>query len=226
MKQCSKCKQWKDESCFTKKKDNKDGLTTKCKDCQAIYYQEHKEELKKRAKENYYKNKERYNEYDRQRSKTQNRKEWTKQWKENNQDKLQYYRENRDNKKRYSTPQAKIDKCIMGYLARSIKSNFDSKIGCMYKDNLTFTIQEFKSYFESLFTSEMSWNNFGEYWEMDHIIPKKFFSYVSTDDRDFKICWSLMNLRPLTIEENRTRPRDLGSDISEELKQQILGQDF
>lgn len=226
LKLCRICKQWKDEACFSKKKASKDGLTTKCKECQAKYYQEHKEHLKKKAKEYYYENIEKYHEYDKQRAKDPKRIEWKEKWNENNQDKLKYYRENRDNKKRYSTPQAKIDKCIMGYLARSIKSKFDLKIGCMYKDNLTFTIQEFKQYFESLFTQEMSWDNFGEYWEMDHIIPKKYFSYVSPDDRDFKICWSLMNLRPLTTEENRARPRDLGSDISEELKQQILGQNF
>lgn len=34
-----------------------------------------------------------------------------------------------------------------------------------------------------------------------------------------------MNLRPLNWLKNRQRPKD-GSDISEELKQQILSQDF
>ena len=37
MKQCTKCKQWKDESEFNKRKDSKDGLRTECKICQRDY---------------------------------------------------------------------------------------------------------------------------------------------------------------------------------------------
>lgn len=49
----------------------------------------------------------------------------------------------------------------------------------------------------------------------------------SADDKDkqFQICWSLMNLRPLEKSANRNRPKD-GRDISEDLKQQILGQNI
>lgn len=222
---CRVCKQWKNISCFSKKKDNNDGLTTKCKSCQARYYQEHKDRLKKLAIENYNKNKDKYNKYDRQRAKDPKRIAWKENWIKNNQAKIKTYQENRDNKKRYSTPQAKIDKCVMGYLARSIKSNFNEKIGCMYLNNLTFNIKEFKSYFEQLFTPEMNWDNFGEYWEIDHIIPKKYFKYSSTDDKEFKICWSLINLRPLEKSLNRQRPKD-GSDILKEQAIDILGLDL
>lgn len=65
----------------------------------------------------------------------------------------------------------------------------------------------------------------GSYWEIDHIIPQNLFHYDSEQDRDFKICWSLLNLRPLTTTKNRSRPKD-GSDIPEDLKQFILGQNI
>lgn len=41
--------------------------------------------------------------------------------------------------------------------------------------------------------------------------------------QNFKVCWSLLNLRPLEWKANRQRPKD-GSDISEELRQKILNQ--
>ena len=45
------------------------------------------------------------------------------------------------------------------------------------------------------------------------------------DSKSFQICWSLANLRPLEKSLNRQRPKD-GSDISDELKQKILGQEL
>ena len=43
------------------------------------------------------------------------------------------------------------------------------------------------------------------------------------ESRDFQICWSLMNLRPLEKSANRSRPKD-GRDIPQEIKDKILGQ--
>lgn len=69
----------------------------------------------------------------------------------------------------------------------------------------------------------MNWSNYGQVWELDHIIPKNQFSFNSYDDIDFKICWSLINLRPVLKSDNRSRPKD-GSDIPEELKYKIFHQ--
>lgn len=71
----------------------------------------------------------------------------------------------------------------------------------------------------------MSWDNYGEYWEIDHIIPKSQFDFTSYNDIGFQICWSLMNLRPLTVSENRSRPKD-GSDVPEEQRNRILSQNY
>lgn len=88
-----------------------------------------------------------------------------------------------------------------------------------------YTLEELKEHLEKQFDENMNWDNYGTYWEVDHIIPKNQFKYVSTEDKDFKICWSLMNLRPLSKQENVSRPRK-GQDISEELKQSILNQNI
>lgn len=45
-KQCSNCREWKDESEFQKHSHNQDGLQSGCKKCRKNYYQEHKEQSK------------------------------------------------------------------------------------------------------------------------------------------------------------------------------------
>jgi 5-methylcytosine-specific restriction endonuclease McrA len=55
---------------------------------------------------------------------------------------------------------------------------------------------------ESLFTSEMTWENYGTYWHVDHIKPQSLFVYTSMTDDEFKKCWSLSNLQPLEAKEN------------------------
>lgn len=226
MKQCNCCKQFLDESKFSNCKTNKDGLSRKCKNCYAKYYEQNKEKMKKQARENYHKNKDRYHNYDTQRRKEEHRQKWIKQWYKSNPDKLKEYQKRRNEvRKQNYTKQVSLDNCVMGYLTRSIKQNFNSKVGSVCVNYLPFTIQQFKTYFESQFTSEMTWSNYGEYWEIDHIITKKLFVFNSYEDEQFQICWSLANLRPLEKSLNRQRPKD-GRDLTEEQIIAVLGQNF
>ena len=62
----------------------------------------------------------------------------------------------------------------------------------------------------------MNWSNHGRYndkiwndsdsstwtWQIDHIKPHSDFNYISMKDDDFKKCWSLDNLRPLSAKQN------------------------
>lgn len=86
-----------------------------------------------------------------------------------------------------------------------------------------YNIQDLKEHLELQFDENMTWENMGSYWEIDHIVPLNLFSYETEQDEQFKICWSLANLRPLEKIANKSRPKD-GSDILEEQKKQILGQ--
>jgi len=85
-----------------------------------------------------------------------------------------------------------------------------------YINNLPYTIEELKQHIESQFEPWMNWSNWGKYevekwndndistwkWNLDHIIPKSKFKYTSIEDEDFKKCWALSNLRPLSAKEN------------------------
>jgi hypothetical protein len=39
-------------------------------------------------------------------------------------------------------------------------------------------------------------------WNIDHIIPRSDLPYTSMEDENFKKCWSLENLRPLSAKQN------------------------
>lgn len=57
------------------------------------------------------------------------------------------------------------------------------------------------AHLEGQFAPEMSWENYGTYWEVDHRRPKSSFDLP----REITECWSLENLRPLPASENRRK---------------------
>jgi len=65
--------------------------------------------------------------------------------------------------------------------------------------------EELIKHLETQFTKEMNWDNYGTYWEIDHFLPRSQLKFTSYNDSNFKVCWSLWNLRPLKISENRSK---------------------
>jgi hypothetical protein len=62
------------------------------------------------------------------------------------------------------------------------------------------SIEEFKTYLEGLFQADMSWDNYGKYWEVDHIIPLSRVDLTNVDV--LKLVCHYTNLQPLTKLEN------------------------
>jgi len=48
----------------------------------------------------------------------------------------------------------------------------------------------------------MTWDNYGNKWVIDHIIPQVKFIYNSLDHPNFLECWKMENLRPLCKNKN------------------------
>jgi len=67
---------------------------------------------------------------------------------------------------------------------------------------LPYSPQQLKEHLEAQFDSNMSWENYGTYWHIDHIYPQSKLPYDSIEHPNFKKCWSLFNLRPLEAKEN------------------------
>lgn len=175
----------------------------------------------KEYKKNYQElNKERKRLYDKQYRETH--KEQGKLYRINNHEKIKLYRLNNAdkikeyNKQRYENN--KIGKLMSNAMCYALKG---SKSGQHWEDLVPYNLEQLKQHLESLFTPSMNWNNYGSYWEVDHIIPQNLFKFESYTDREFQICWSLNNLRPLEKYLNRQRPKD-GSDVSDDIRNKIM----
>nr|CAI9751432.1 endonuclease VII [uncultured phage]CAI9752318.1 endonuclease VII [uncultured phage] len=142
--------------------------------------------------------------------------ERTKSYREQNKDVINA----KDREKYKKNAVYRLNTVISSSIYHALKEN---KAEQHWENLVPYNLQQLKEHLESQFTPEMNWDNFGSYWEIDHIIPKGTFNYTKSDDLGFKICWSLANLRPLYWKDNRSRPKD-GSDISESLKQSIFQQ--
>jgi len=55
---------------------------------------------------------------------------------------------------------------------------------------------------ESKFDKGMSWDNWGDVWHLDHVIPQAYLSYTDPYSDNFKRCWELNNLKPVLVRDN------------------------
>ena len=66
------------------------------------------------------------------------------------------------------------------------------------------TIEECKTYLESLFKEGMSWNNHGlNGWHIDHIVPCSAFDLTKIEEQ--KKCFHYTNLQPLWAKDNLSK---------------------
>jgi len=85
-------------------------------------------------------------------------------------------------------------------LTQAIKKNF--KVGSAVRD-LGCSVDFLKQYLESKFLPGMSWDNYGSYWEIDHIFP---LSQFNLDDKEqFLKAVHYTNLQSLTVSDNRSK---------------------
>jgi hypothetical protein len=95
---------------------------------------------------------------------------------------------------RYQTDiEFKLINRLRNRLYLAIKGN--SKTSSAIKD-LGCSIEELKKYVESKFLPGMTWDNWGEVWELDHIIALWKFDFE--DPIQFKQAVHYTNLQPLT----------------------------
>ncbi len=179
-KPCSKCKTWKSLESFNNLKSSWDGLRTECKDCLHLYRVGNKENMTEYNKEYWIKTKERQTERH-------------KIWKDNNKEHLQNYYKN----KRKNDIQFAIGDNLRYQVRRYIKNI--NHINDYIKIS-SCTVGELRKHLEKSFSSKMSWDNYGTYWHIDHIVPCK--AWDLTDDSQVSLCFHYTNLQPLAASDN------------------------
>jgi len=114
----------------------------------------------------------------------------------------------RDRQKKVYANRRNTEKGIISYsmktrIYQTIKQG--SKLGRHWGHLVPFTVEELKCHLEKQFDSNISWDNYGTYWHIDHIIPIAVFNYEKPEDIDFQRCWSLTNLQPLEVYKNKSK---------------------
>lgn len=104
---------------------------------------------------------------------------------------------------RRSTPWGKINNCMWPLLHSGVRSK-SSRWG-RYNKALGYRWIDLREHLEERFDPGMSWDNWGDVWELDHITPLSLFKFESIDDPRFREAWQLSNLRPLCRLANGTK---------------------
>lgn len=60
-----------------------------------------------------------------------------------------------------------------------------------------------RKFVEHQMDAGMTWDNFGEVWQVDHVLP--LCSFDQTLQAECQLCWNWINLRPLGLAENKAR---------------------
>lgn len=139
-------------------------------------------------------------------------KTYNKNYHSNHKDEAKLYNKNQTEKikqknklKRIEDVHYKLNNNTLNLINACLKNKI--KQSSSLEERCGYTAEQLREHIELQFTLEMNWSNYGTYWELDHITPRFKFYYESYDDEQFKQCWALSNLRPLTVKENRERDK-------------------
>lgn len=192
-KKCNKCKEDKTLDNYCKDKNYKDGHYVRCKSCVKIYKEQNKERDKK-VRDLYYK--ENHNKILQERKEYRKTEEYKikrkaynkKRFQENKEEIYKYNRKHRNIPKNRLLENLRSHICIMLKQNKTYKKNKTiSYLGC--------NLDEYKSYLESLFLPEFTWENRGEIWEIDHIEPLSKFD-LTIEENIYK-AFNYKNTKPI-----------------------------
>lgn len=113
-------------------------------------------------------------------------------------------------------PVFRLRKMASTVIRTSLKEIGSKKSSKSISKYLGYSFIQLKEHLEQQFEPWMSWDNYKKYdpkiwddnnsatwtWTLDHIIPQADLPYTSMDDENFRKCWALNNLRPLSAKQN------------------------
>jgi len=188
---CSLCRKELELSSknFYKNKREIGGFDYRCKECKSIHYNSNKEKYKERSTN----------------------------WQKSNKDKVKIiskkYSESSkgiEKRKNYRKKEykEKYGKNIEWTLLRNIRIRLNHALKNNFKTGKTLellgcSIEEFKLHLEKQFDKNMSWENYGIYWEIDHIKPCASFNLI--DPKQQQECFHYTNTQPLSYSDNRSK---------------------
>jgi len=173
-----------------------------------------KEKIQAHQKQHYEKNQEELKLY--QQQYREENPEYMKSWRISNIEEIKEYYNRYSKERKENDINFRLRHNVSASINTLLKRNGSSKNGRSITQYLLYTIQELKLNIETQFELWMNWKNYGKYnaeiwkdndsstwtWQLDHIIPHSTFKYTSMDCQEFRDCWALSNLRPLSAKQN------------------------
>lgn len=215
-RECTKCFETKDLSCFNKDKNGKYGVKPSCIKCtnkQKVEYRKN--------------NKDKIREYALEYNKTPEYKARQQAYKDQNKERLKqvaklYYDANKDKKREYekqykANNRDKVNERMRKYFATNPNARLSHNLRARFHDALKRAmvgktantmhflgadIKTVKNHITQQFVAGMSWENYGE-WEIDHILPVASFDLTSIEEQ--LKCFHYTNLQPLWKDMNRSK---------------------
>ena len=200
IKYCSDCEKILPRNSFSVSSTEPDGLQWRCKSCRKKYNERNHDKIKTYNGKHYQKNSEELKAYQVWYRQTfpEKRSEYNKKW---------------FMKKYNSDSKFKLDSTFGHQIWDALKNN---KSGITWKFFVPYTLDELMEHLESQFDENMTWDNYGSYWHVDHIKPKISFNYVDHDNEEFRECWALENLQPLPAHINSKKQHKIGPEWGNE----------
>ena len=133
-----------------------------------------------------------------------------KKWKEENAEYIKSYRHEYMQQYKNTQQYKEITKKVRQNPINKIKCNLRKRMRDFLKKSASDTMSisgligcnslDFKHHIEKQFRRGMTWDNYGTYWHVDHILPCASFDH--TNKKQIAQCWHYTNLRPLCAAEN------------------------
>lgn len=158
------------------------------------YYIKNREKIKEKTEQYYQDNYEKMRELQKKyyTNHISESREYSRQWSKSNQDKIR--------KKRKTNIRFNLNEKIRGSIKTALKGN---KNGRHWENLVGYTLKNLKKHLGQTLPNGYCWNDYLRgYLHVDHIIPIKAFVFNKPEDKEFKQCWSLWNLRLLPARQN------------------------
>jgi hypothetical protein len=136
-------------------------------------------------------------------------KERAKRWREKHPDRAKEIA-CRGSKKIWNSPNGRLNGIMSSAIRRSLKG---AKARKQWEDLVGYSLNDLRTHLEKKFKPLMLWDNQGKVWEIDHIIPLKYFNFQNSNQIAFKEAWKLQNLQPLYKSENRHKSAKLNKPL-------------
>lgn len=132
--------------------------------------------------------------------KTEKRKTWRKEWKKTDVGKKCLKKAQDDRLQQLHDDPAKRMEWNMRVRITALIKGRIKKSKTLFSNSNFVDFQDILQHFKSQLSSDMTMENYGQLWHVDHRIPASVFDH--NDPEDIRRCWSKSNLHPMIGSDN------------------------